>query len=112
MPAEASVPFESPAPERHMSAWLLPAAAGCILLAIVLVAPQFLKPANIVNLLRQVALNGIIACGMTVVMVAGGFDLSVGGVAAVAGVLAIRIAPANLGLAIALPILAGAIAGA
>src|ERR1043166_7894705 len=38
------------------------------------------------NLLTHASRVGIIACGMTFVMIAGGFDLSVGSIAAVCGV--------------------------
>lgn len=41
------------------------------------------------NLLTDAASVGIITCGMTLVMIAGGFDLSVGSMAAVCGVVAV-----------------------
>jgi ribose/xylose/arabinose/galactoside ABC-type transport system permease subunit len=66
---------------------------------------------NLANLLRQVALTGILACGMTVVLLGGGFDLSVGGTAALAGVIAIQIAPHTLAGAIVVPILVGGMDG-
>lgn len=40
--------------------------------------PSFLYPSNIFNVLAQVTAVGIMALGMTVVMLAGGIDLSVG----------------------------------
>lgn len=40
--------------------------------------PNFIAPANIFNLLRQVSTNAIIAFGMTFVIITGGIDLSVG----------------------------------
>ena len=43
-------------------------------------APQFLKSTNIFNILRQVAINGIITVGMTMVLLTGGIDLSVGSI--------------------------------
>ncbi len=42
--------------------------------------PRFLDPQNIKNILSQNAPVGIIAVGMTFVMITGGFDLSVGSV--------------------------------
>jgi ribose transport system permease protein len=80
-------------------------------LAIFLFAPHFFSLTNLANLLRQVALTGIVACGMTVVLLAGGFDLSVGGTAALAGVIAIQIAPHTLAGAIVVPILVGGMDG-
>ena len=40
--------------------------------------PNFLAPANLLNLLRQVSTNALIAFGMTFVIITGGIDLSVG----------------------------------
>jgi len=42
------------------------------------VYPSFISPVNLLNILMQVAAVGIMAMGMTVVMVGGGIDLSVG----------------------------------
>lgn len=48
---------------------------------------EFLTPTNIFNIMRQVSIMGIVAVGMTVVIVAGGLDLSVGSLIGVSGVL-------------------------
>ncbi|MGO0943896.1 hypothetical protein ACTPD5_22685, partial [Clostridioides difficile] len=40
---------------------------------------------NILNLLRQSSIIGIISAGMTFVIISGNFDISVGAVAALAG---------------------------
>jgi ribose transport system permease protein len=48
----------------------------------------FLTKTNLLNILSQNAPLGIIACGATLVIVAGGFDLSVAAIAAVCGVIA------------------------
>lgn len=47
----------------------------------------FLTPANLRNILEQVAILGIVSCTQTAVMVVGDFDLSVGALASVAGVI-------------------------
>jgi sugar transport system permease protein len=47
-----------------------------------LVAPNFLTTRNMLNVLRQVSFIGIIACGMTMALVSGNVDLSVGSVVA------------------------------
>ncbi|MBD5021863.1 ribose ABC transporter permease, partial [Xanthomonas citri pv. citri] len=47
----------------------------------------FLEPLNILNLLRQVAINGLIAFGMTFVILTGGIDLSVGAILALSSAL-------------------------
>jgi len=66
-----------------------------VLVAAVLIAaffaaitPSFLTAYNLFNILRQTAELGIIAMAMTVVIVAGEFDLSVGAIYAVTGVVA------------------------
>jgi ribose/xylose/arabinose/galactoside ABC-type transport system permease subunit len=53
-----------------------------------LVTKTFLKPVNLINVLRQVSINGIIAVGMTFIIITGGIDISVGSIVAVAGVIA------------------------
>lgn len=54
-----------------------------------IVAPggSFLTPLNMLSILSQSALTAIIACAVTLVLVAGEFDLSIGYVASLAGVL-------------------------
>jgi len=57
-------------------------------LVITLLNPNFLKAANIVNVLRQAAPQIIMATGMTCVLLTGGIDLSVGSVMTLASVVA------------------------
>lgn len=52
---------------------------------------KFFTNSNIVNILRQISFNGIIAVGMTFVMITGAIDLSVGPTAALAGVIAAQL---------------------
>ena len=47
----------------------------------------FLTTTNIINVLRQVSVIGIVAVGMTFVILTGGIDLSMGGVIACSGVI-------------------------
>lgn len=58
-----------------------------ILLFIVssLASPYFLQLQNILNILRQISYTGIIALGMTFVIISGGIDLSVGSMTALIG---------------------------
>ncbi len=49
-------------------------------------SPVFLTEANLINILQSSAINACIALGMTLVIIAGGIDLSVGPTAAVAAV--------------------------
>jgi ribose transport system permease protein len=54
-------------------------------------SPYFLKTQNLFNVLRGVSTIGIMAIGMTMVIVSGGIDLSVGSVAAVSAMLTARL---------------------
>ncbi|HEX8474676.1 MAG TPA: ribose ABC transporter permease [Pyrinomonadaceae bacterium] len=53
---------------------------------------QFLTENNLVNVLRQNSMLGLVALGMTFVILTGGIDLSVGSLLAVAGVIAANLA--------------------
>lgn len=50
-------------------------------------APNFLSASNLINILRQVSMFGIVVIGVTMVMIGGGMDLSVGGQMAVVGMV-------------------------
>lgn len=54
-----------------------------------LLSPYFLQWQNLLNIVRQVSYTGLIALGMTFVIVSGGIDLSVGSMAALVGSLAV-----------------------
>lgn len=51
----------------------------------------FLTTRNLLNVFRQVSINGVLALGMTFVIIGGGIDLSVGGVLALAAVVIARL---------------------
>lgn len=57
----------------------------CVVLGIV--SPYFFIEQNIVNVLRQASINGILAIGMTFVILTRGIDLSVGSVVALGGII-------------------------
>ena len=61
---------------------------GIALVLALLTQGTFLSPRNLTNLTRQVAINGVLAVGMTYVILIGGIDLSVGSLVALAGVVA------------------------
>ena len=74
----------------------------------------FVSPRNLSNLLRQMSVTGILACGMVLVIIAGEIDLSVGsllgllgGVAAIMNVTAQLPLPLNLALVLVLGLLLG-----
>ncbi len=49
------------------------------------ISPVFRKPYNLMSILRQISVTGIIAMGQTLVIISGAFDLSQGPVAALSG---------------------------
>jgi ribose/xylose/arabinose/galactoside ABC-type transport system permease subunit len=51
-------------------------------------SPTFLTVRNLSNLGRQTSINGIVALGMTFVIISGGIDLSVGAVVGLSGMVA------------------------
>lgn len=62
---------------------------GLVIIGVVFSAlsPVFLTAPNLVNILQQSSINACIALGMTLVIISGGIDLSVGPVAALSAVL-------------------------
>jgi ribose transport system permease protein len=66
-----------------------------LFVALSIASPAFLSSRNLLNILDQSAPVGIIACAATLVIIAGGFDLSAGAIFALAGVVAAKIAVAT-----------------
>ena len=75
-----------------------------------ILSPNFLTLGNLLNLLQQASIPGIVAIGMTIVIILGGIDLSVGSVAAFAGMISSILVSA--GIPIVISILAGVTLGA
>ncbi|MDY3617981.1 ABC transporter permease [Agathobaculum sp.] len=82
---------------------------GLILIFLLLVAVlavisggAFVKPGNLISVLKQTAVNGILAMGMTFVIISDGIDLSVGSTVGLTGVVACMLAH---------PVTAGATSG-
>jgi len=75
---------------------------------------KFLSFNNITNLLRQTAIIGVMAVGMTFVIISGGIDLSVGSVLAFSSIMASQLMVAGFPviIAIILAVLAGSMIGA
>ncbi len=55
---------------------------GLFIVASIIGWPYFIRPENLINVMRQSSYTGIIALGMTFVIISGGIDLSVGAVGA------------------------------
>ncbi|HZH61871.1 MAG TPA: ABC transporter permease [Metabacillus sp.] len=79
-----------------------------------ILSPVFLQPLNLMNILNQVAINAILAIGVTYVILIGGIDLGLGSYVAITGCLAAMFAHPGtypLFIPIILAILAGAMIG-
>ena len=80
-------------------------------------SPGFRKPQNLLNITRQVSYSGIIALGMTFIIIGGGIDLSVGSLLAFSGTIGIiamnhvQSPMAGMLLAVAATLLAGLLGG-
>ncbi|HOY56797.1 MAG TPA: ABC transporter permease [Verrucomicrobiota bacterium] len=82
-----------------------------ISLALSLAKPGFLTVSNLINVIRQIAINGILAVGVTYVLLTGGVDLSLGSLVALSGVAAACWAhPTEFPVVV--PVLIGVLAGA
>jgi ribose transport system permease protein len=63
-----------------------------LFVGLTIASPVFLTSLNLLNVLDQSSTLGIVACGMTIMIIGGDFDLSVGAVYAVAAIIAAEIA--------------------
>lgn len=68
---------------------------------------KFLTVNNILNMLRQTSVNGLLAIGMTFVVLTGGIDLSVGSIVGASGIFAALVARSSTGLPWYLAVLVG-----
>ncbi|HEX5352406.1 MAG TPA: ribose ABC transporter permease [Trichococcus sp.] len=85
-----------------------------LIVFVTIMNPNFLAPANLLNLLRQVSTNALIAFGMTFVIITGGIDLSVGSTLALSSALMAGLIASGLNpvLAMGIGLLLGAFLGA
>ena len=69
-----------------------------LVIVLAVLEPKFLRFSNVINILKQSAVIGIISVGATLVILIGGIDLSPGSIVAMSGVLgALFAAPNGLG---------------
>lgn len=84
--------------------------AGLLLLcvALTILTPYFLTLDNLKTVLEQSAINGIIAVGMTFVIISAGIDLSVGSILAFSGIILALVLEKGMALPMALLVGLGA----
>jgi len=83
----------------------------CVVLAIL--QPRFLTASNLQNVLSQVMVLGIIAIGQSLVIITGGIDLSVGGIAALSTMTGglVMVNTGNVGLGVIVMLATGLVVG-
>ena len=67
-----------------------------LMLLFAVVEPRFLSGINLFNVMRQVSITGLLAVGMTFVILTAGIDLSVGSLVAFAGLVGAAVAKGGL----------------
>ncbi|ANJ68724.1 ABC transporter permease [Latilactobacillus curvatus] len=84
-----------------------------LVVAVSVMNMSFLALSNLLNLLRQVSINALIAFGMTFVILTGGIDLSVGSILALSGAISAYMIQAGVSpaISIAIGMLTGALFG-
>lgn len=83
----------------------------CVFLAVFpATSKSFVTSKNMFNILRQISTNMLLACGMTMVIILGGIDLSVGSIIALAGVISAGCV-SRYGLPIPVALLVGVLIG-
>ncbi len=83
-----------------------------LILILSVISPSFFRGQNLLNIIKQASITGVIGVGMTFVLITGGIDLSVGSVMALSGTMAASVAVAEKNMPIALVILVGVGLGA
>ena len=92
LPSVSASPDAAPLQGRH-ARWYHARAtgtlAGLVILCLVLwiATPHFMTTTNLVNVVEQSAIIGVVAVGMTFVILTGGIDLSVGSLIALSGIV-------------------------
>ena len=88
-------------------------ALALLVVVISIISPDFRTPDNFLSLLRQSSVNGLIAFGMTCVILTGGIDLSVGSVLALSTAVCAKmiVSGVPVGAAIILGLIMGAVLG-
>lgn len=98
--AEAGGKVDAVAATERTGSWLVLTEMGTlfptlgqppIIVPDTVVWPNFLKADNLLNIANQIAVIAIMAIGMTMVIITGGIDLSVGSLAALSAVMAARL---------------------
>lgn len=81
---------------QFLAKYAAPLFLALLVITFAILEPRFLHPLNQFNILRQVSLSGLIAIGMTFVILTAGIDLSVGSLLAFAGLVGAYVSKGGL----------------
>lgn len=95
----------------RLNNWFLPLTLVAIIIVCGMISPPFFTLENFKNIVIGSATFGILACGMTMVLVTGEVDLSVGSQVALTSVIVAKLAPTSLALAIVVAVVATTVIG-
>ena len=99
---QATIAGKAPSQSRNWVTFIGQFGALLVLILICMVfaylQPAFVSERNIFNVLRQVSIYGLLAVGMTFVILTGGIDLSIGSVLAFAGLVGASVEKGGRGL--------------
>ena len=89
-------------------------ALALLVIVLSIIEPSFRTPSNLMSLLRQASFNGLIAFGMTLVILSDGIDLSVGSVFALSAIICAELLMSGMNavLAVVIALIAGTLLGA
>lgn len=100
---------KSIAKQHNISEYFIVIIFIALVVVLGLLKPSFLSGGNIVNILKQTSIVGILSFGMMFVIICGGFDMSVGSIIAFTGILAALLGQGNLPLIV--PFIVACLAG-
>lgn len=109
-------PARNPGETRQRMVALVQSRGAIVVLVVAALAaglafPSFLRPGNVNDIIIAASFLGLVAIGQTLVVIMGGFDLSVGSMVGLGTVLAAYAAPYGVVAAFAAPMAAGLLVG-
>lgn len=86
-------------------------AFAILFITLSITSESFLTTTNIINILRQVSIIGIVSIGMSFVIMTGGIDLSIGSIMALSAVVATSFAKVDSSYSLFIPVIVGIMVG-
>ena len=97
--------------KKYLEKYMLEIILFVLILFMTFMSPAFLTTGNLLNILRNMSLQGVIAFGMTMVIISGEIDLSIGSTVALTGVIIALVTGklSNLGMSMGYAVVVGII---